>query len=136
MKRAPESKSGEIEARLHRSLTSQVRAPRLDGRFDAAVWARIEAERQAAARVVPPTSAAATWLRAGNVAGMIVAVILAAYFGLRSLIGVDIEVPAPQLSLQLSEAMQRFVGWGIAAATIIFGLMLTPMGQRLRTMLR
>lgn len=136
MKRTPETKSAEIEARLHRSLVGQVQAPRLDGRFDAGVWARIEAEKQAAARVVPRSSAAATWLRASNTAGMIVAGILVVYFGLRLLNGVDLEVPVPHVSLQLSEATQQMVSWGIAAAALIFGVMLTPMGQRLRMMLR
>ena len=36
--------SRDVEARLERSLRNQVRVPKLDGRFDAAVWARIEAE--------------------------------------------------------------------------------------------
>jgi len=134
MNRTPDTKSREIEARLERSLASQVRVPRLDGRFDAGVWARIEAERQAAARTEPRSSAAASWLRASNVGGLIVAAVLAAYFGLRMLSGVEVEVPAPHLSVQLSESTQQFVGWGISAAAIIFGLMLTPMGRRVRGM--
>jgi len=134
MNRTPETKSAEIEARLHRSLTSQVRAPRLDGRFDAGVWARIEAERHAAAQRAPRTSAAASWLRASNTAGMIVAGLLVAYFGLRMLSGVDVEVSVPHLSVELSQATQQFVGYGIAATALIFGLMLTPMGRSVRGM--
>ena len=37
-----------IEARLERSLRKQVTPPKLDGRFDAAVWSRIAAEEKKA----------------------------------------------------------------------------------------
>jgi len=134
MKRTPESTTAEIEARLERSLTRQVRAPRLDGRFDAGVWARIEAERNAAARIAPRSSVAASWLRASNVAGLIVAGILVAYFGLRMLSGIELEMPAPIRSMQLDAATQRQLGWAIAAAALVFGFMLTPMGRRVRGM--
>ena len=50
----------QIEARLERSLRNQVRAPKLDGRFDAAVWARIESEKSAAASVGLPVKSSAS----------------------------------------------------------------------------
>jgi len=123
----------EIEARLDRSLDNQLRVPRLDRRFDAAVWARIEAEQQASVRAAAKPDSAAAWLRASNTAGMIVAAILVVYFGLRMLSGVELDVPTPQVSL--TETTAKFLGWGIAAAALGFGLMLTPMGRRLRSML-
>jgi len=125
----------QIEARLERSLASQLRAPRLDGRFDAGVWARIEAEQQASMRVAAKPNSAAAWLRASNTAGMIVAGILVVYFGLRLLSGVEVEVPTPQVAVRLVEVSERFFGWGITIAALAFGLMLTPMGRRLRSML-
>ncbi len=135
MNRTSHTKAGEIEAMLDRSLANQVRIPRLDGRFDAAVWSRIEAERRAAARGATPPSAVASWLRVSNTAGLIIAGILVLYFGLRLLSGVEVAVPTPQLSVPISESTEKFVGWGIAAAALMFGLLLTPMGRRLRTML-
>jgi hypothetical protein len=125
----------EVEARLHRSLASQVRAPKLDGRFDAGVWARIEAEQQKSPRIAMKSGAAAAWLSACNTAGLIVAGILVAYFGARLLNGVEVGVSVPDLSLQMSQATQQFVGWAISASAIAFGLMLTPIGRRLRSML-
>jgi len=125
----------QVETRLDRSLASQVRVPKLDRRFDAGVWARIEAEQQASARITARPAAAAVWLRASNTAGMIVAGILVVYFGLRLLSGVEVDVPAPQISVQLSQHVEKFLGWGIAAAALAFGLMLTPMGRRLRSMM-
>jgi hypothetical protein len=125
----------QIEARLERSLTSQLRAPRLDGRFDAGVWARIEAEQQASARISARPNTAAAWLRASNTAGMIVAGILVVYFGFRLLSGVEVALPTPEVSVPVSELTGKFLGYGIAAAALLFGLMLTPMGRRLRTML-
>ena len=66
-----ESKTGEIESRLERSLRKQVRAPKLDGRFDAGVWSRIEASAAPAAtsrRTLMPR-----WLIASHVLGVLVA---------------------------------------------------------------
>lgn len=130
----------EIEARLHRSLISQVRVPKLDGRFDAAIWARIEAEERAQQRAVAPVRAPAAgaqrWLLASNVGGFVVAAILVLYFGTRMLGGVAIEMPAvpvPSLSPEQTETTIKLVGWGITAVALAFGLMFTPLGRRLRS---
>jgi hypothetical protein len=124
-----------IEARLHRSLTNQISVPKLDGRFDAGVWARIEAEKRATARVAVPdvrNQAAASWLRAVNVAGVLVAAILVAYFGARLLGGVDVSVNVPQVPAQLNTATAQLLGWAITVVVLSVGLMLTPFGRRLR----
>jgi hypothetical protein len=134
-------KKGEIESRLDRSLASQVRVPKLDRRFDAAVWARIEAEERAHARVADPVASppnsAQRWLLASNVAGFIVAAILVLYFGARMLGGVEADLAAavavPSLSPEQTDATVKLVGWGLTFGAIMFGLMFTPLGRRLRS---
>ena len=85
----------DIETRLDRSLRNQVAAPRLDGRFNAAVWARIAAEDQHASAHGERASSAAR-VRAlavrrqrhrnfgGRVAGV--------FFGLQAFTGVNVDV--------------------------------------------
>jgi hypothetical protein len=130
----------QIESRLDRSLASQVRVPKLDRRFDAAVWARIEADELAGQRAAAPARTAARgaqrWLLASNVGGFIVAAILVAYFGVRTLGGVHVELPAvPVLSLspEQADATIKMVGWVITFGALAFGLMFTPLGRRLRS---
>jgi hypothetical protein len=126
----------QIEARLDRSLARQVRVPKLDRRFDAAVWARVEAEDRARARAAAPVAApsgAQRWLFASNVAGLLVAAILVLYFGARMLGGVEVDLsamPVPSLSPAQTDATLRLVGWGITFASLAFGLMFTPLGRR------
>jgi hypothetical protein len=129
-----------IEARLHRSLASQVRVPKLDRRFDAAVWARIEAEEHAGQRAVaparPPAPGAQRWLLASNVGGFIVAALLVVYFGVRMLGGVQVDlpvVPALSLSPEQMDATIKMVGWAVTFGALAFGLMFTPLGRRLRS---
>jgi hypothetical protein len=136
----------DIEARLDRSLASQLRVPKLDRRFDAGVWARIEAEQRARqpaaampsalAPVGRPAKAAQRWLFASNVAGFIVAAILVAYFGMRMLGGITVEMPAvpvPSLSLEETGAMIKLISWAISGVALAFGLMFTPLGRRVRS---
>lgn len=130
----------EIEARLDRSLANQVRVPKLDRRFDAAVWARIEAEQQAQVRAAVPVRAAVRgaqrWLLASNVAGFIVAALLVIYFGARMLGGVAVDLPAipmPSLSPEQTAATIKLVGWICTGAALAFALMFTPLGRRLRS---
>lgn len=138
------TRNGDIEARLDRSLASQLRVPKLDRRFDAGVWARIEAEQRAQQPAVAPTRApvatpandAQRWLFASNVAGFIVAAILVAYFGMRMLGGVAAELPAvsvPSLSHEQTDATIKLISWGFTALALAFGLMFTPLGRRLRS---
>lgn len=127
----------DIEARLDRSLASQVRVPKLERRFDAAVWARIEAEERAHRPVVTPAAAPAgdaqRWLLASNVGGFVVAAILVVYFGLRMLGGVAAAVPMPSFSPEQTDATMKLVGWGFTVGALAFGVMFTPLGRRLRS---
>lgn len=128
----------EIEARLDRSLANQVPVPKLDRRFDAAVWARIEAESAAsrAAPAMPRKSAGERWMFASNVVGFIVTAVLVLYFGARMFMGIEVELPSlPVMSLSPEQAgaTLQLAGWGIAIAAIGFGLLLTPMGRRVRS---
>jgi hypothetical protein len=127
----------EIEARLDRSLANQLRLPKLDRRFDAAVWARIEAETSAsrAALAMPRESAAARWMFASNAVGFLVAAMLVLYFGARMFTGVEVELPVPSLSWspEQTNATLKFVGWVLAFGAIGFGLMFTSLGRRLRS---
>jgi hypothetical protein len=127
----------EVEARLDRSLARQLRVPKLDRRFDVGVWARIEAAKGAQQVAAAGTSAAAAraarWLFASNVAGYLVAALLVVYFGARMLGGVDIEMPLPSFSPEHSAMTQQFISWGFTIGALAFGLMLTPLGRRLRS---
>jgi len=128
----------EIEATLERSLRAQLKVPRLDGRFDATVWSRIEAEQQRAVKpvrtaVVAPASA--RWLFVINAIGASVALVLIVYFGVQTLGGVAVSVPTvslPQVSASTVDQVARFAGWIITAASLAFGLMFTSLGRRLR----
>jgi hypothetical protein len=136
----PNTGKAAIEARLDRSLSSQVRVPKLDRHFDAAVWARIEAGEQprtvVAPRAVAPLRGAQRWLLASNISGFVVAAILVMYFGARMLSGVEVNLPAvpmPSLSPEQADATLKLVGWGITLGAIAFGLIFTPLGRRLRS---
>jgi hypothetical protein len=126
----------EIEARLHRSLMAQVRAPKLDRGFDAGVWARIEAEESAQAGVVQPEarrSNAARWLMASNVIGLAVAASLVLVFGLRMFSGTDVAASMPEVSAAQSQQIALIVTWTVTGASTLFGLMFTPLGRWLRS---
>lgn len=117
----------EIQARLERSLRSQITAPRLDSRFDAAVWARITAERPRAAPRRAPR-----WLFWANVMAIIATVVLVLVSGLRSLAGIDVNAG---LAGDQAAALTEIAVWLITAAAIGFGLLFTPRGRRLRSQL-
>ncbi len=133
----------EIEASLERSLRKQVKAPQLDGRFDAAVWSRIEAAGQRATapaiRVATPASASARWLFVINVIGAAVALVLVVYFGAQALGTVEVNVPtvsAPQISATTWERLSGMAVQFFTGASLIFALMFTSLGRRLRSELR
>ncbi len=127
------SKNWEVEARLERSLRNQVRAPKLDGGFDAAVWAQIEkATASAAAPAVPAKSAASRWLFAVNVIGALVAVVLVVMFGAQGLSGAEVNVAIPQVPQGFVESAVKAMVWPVTILALGFGMMFTSMGRRLR----
>jgi hypothetical protein len=123
-------RSHDVEARLERSLRNQVRAPRLDGRFDAAVWSRIEAANSRAA-VPAARGAASRWMFATNVVGALITVALVVYFGARAFTG-DGMLPVPTVSTGLVEHLVTLLTWPITIVALATGIMFTPLGRRLR----
>jgi hypothetical protein len=130
----------DIETRLDRSLQNQVAAPRLDGRFDAAVWKRIAAEEQSAKQpAVGARSAAASnsarWMFVTNVIGIAVAALLVVFFGVKAFSGVSVsvDVPVPQVSPTTMKEIVAVSVQSVTLAAVIFGLMFTPLGRRLKS---
>jgi hypothetical protein len=129
------NKSDEIESRLDRSLRNQVRAPKLDGRFDAGVWDRIGKSAATTANSSGMTpSKAPRWLLASNIIGIAVAIALVAIVTGRAFTGVDlnVEIPAVTVSPGLVDQLIAVIGWPIAAIALLFGLKSTALGRRLR----
>jgi len=125
----------EIEARLERSLRSQVRVPKLDGRFDAGVWARIEsAKASAAAPAMPPKSAASKWLLTSNAIGAVITIALVVYFGGHAFTGVEVNaaLPVPDVSPGFVERAVMAMVWPVTVLALGVGLMFTSLGRRLR----
>ena len=125
----------EIETRLDRSLANQVKAPQLGRGFDASVWARIEAAEQQATNPVrerAASPASARWLLAINIVGVAVTAILVVIFGMQSFNEVSVSLPTPEVSAATSSQILKFAAQGITAVSVIFGLMFTPIGRRLR----
>jgi len=125
----------DIEARLERSLKNQVRAPKLDGRFDAAVWARIqgEAAKSVAPQATERTSSAPRWLFASNVAAAVVAVVLVLYFGSQAMLGSGVQVEMPRVSPGFVESAVGAMIWPVTGLALAVGLMFTSFGRRLRS---
>jgi hypothetical protein len=131
------SKALEVEAHLHRSLMNQVRSPRLDRRFDAGVWARIETQEQTQAQTIAEhpkarRSGAERWLMASNIVGIAVATVLVLFFGLRMFGGVGVEVSLPDLSIAQSHETAELIAWAVTIVALGFGAMFTPLGRWLR----
>jgi len=132
----------DIEARLERSLVNQVKAPQLDRKFDASVWARIEAQSQAATNPVlepPRMSRSARWLMISNAIGVAVALALIVYFGAQVLGPVEVNVPvvsAPEISATTMEQISHVALNVITGVSLIFALMFTSLGRRLRSELQ
>jgi len=128
----------DIETRLDRSLANQVKAPRLGRSFDASVWARIEAEAQAATNPISAqtkSSNSARWLLISNAIGVSVAVLLVVVFGIQSLAGTSVEVPTIDFSPALSEQVLGYAGPAITIVSLGFGLMFTRFGRWVRDVL-
>jgi hypothetical protein len=126
----------EIEAVLERSLRKQVSVRQLDESFDAAVWARIEAEesKAAAPRAVRPAapSGAGRWLSIVNALGIVSVAVVLCVYGFQWLGGLRLEGSLPDFSPVISE--RNAVQWstGIAGAALLFAFLYTPWGRRLR----
>ena len=130
----------DIETRLDRSLRNQVAAPRLDGRFNAAVWSRIAAEDQRASQpmVSAQSSAAAgsaRWMFVANMIGIAVAAVLVIFFGMKAFTGVNVsvDVAVPQVSPATMNYIESLSVQAITLAALIFGVMFTPFGRRVRS---
>jgi hypothetical protein len=125
----------EIEARLERSLRGQVRTPRLDGRFDAAVWSRIAAEEKKHA-TVPASRRLPGWLVVGNIIGILVTVAVVIVYGVSALNGLDLQLELSTAITGVSPGQQQVliqvIAWSIAGAALTYGLMFTRIGRRLR----
>ena len=125
----------DIESTLDRSLQNQVTAPRLDGRFDAAVWSRIAAQEQDATNPVQnvgKASSSARWLFAINLIGIAVAAVLIVIFGLQSFADVSVNVPMPAISPATEGRILQIAAQALTLVSVVFGLMFTPLGRRLR----
>ncbi|MBC8027661.1 MAG: hypothetical protein H7Y89_16830 [Steroidobacteraceae bacterium] len=120
-----------IEARLEKSLRAQVKAPRLEKRFDAAVWARIDAGNVVKREAEP---ASTNWLFVFNGIGIGVAFVLLCVFGVQSLSGLGASAALPEISVAPATMKQvgEFAAQAIAVGAVVFGLMFTPWGRRLR----
>jgi hypothetical protein len=127
----------QIEAGLERSLRKQVTVPRLGRKFDAGVWARIDAEE--ARRAAPAmqlsgnsTPATARWLYVINILGLASVTIFLCVFGWQMLSGLDISESLPEISVATRERILMSGSTVIAALAVAFGLMFTPWGRRVR----
>jgi hypothetical protein len=131
----------EIEAALERSLRVQIKAPRLDGRFDAAVWSRIEAAEQRASvnDIAAAPSTSVHWLFIVNAIGIAVTLVLMVYFGAQAFGEVQVTVPkvaTPEISAAVVRDISRVAVQFVTGAALLFGLMFTPLGRRLRSELK
>jgi hypothetical protein len=135
----------EIEARLDRSLGNQIKVPRLDARFDAAVWTRIAAAEAKAANPVVSTASsralrASRWLAITNSIGITVTLGIAAYFALRTFggietpvnFGVSLPVSMPSIPEGIFTQIEGVLGQVLGLAALVFGLSLTSFGRRIR----
>ena len=140
----------DIEARLDRSLRHQIEVPQLDRRFDAAVWARIEAAEAPAThpRVAAESaraSHASRWLAISNLIGVLVTLGVVGYFVLRTYGGIDVsmnmpvpaglDVEVPMISDARVTQVVAVLGQVLGVAAVLFGLSFTSVGRRLRASL-
>lgn len=133
----------DIEARLDRSLANQIAVPRLGDRFDAGVWARIEGAGASATN--PGTdvlhsqlSTASRWLSISNAIGILAAIIVAVYFGLRAFGALDVsgvtmpDVPVPVIPEAALTQVAMLLGHVLGGGALLYGLSLTSVGHRIR----
>ena len=134
-----------IEARLDRSLGNQIKVPRLDQGFNAAVFARIaaaEAEATNSAVSTEPSRAvrASRWLAITNSVGITVTLGIAAYFALRTFggietpvnLGVNVPLSMPAIPDAMVTQIVAVLGQVLGLAALALGLSFTPLGRRIR----
>jgi len=126
----------EIETILERSLRKQVKVRKLDESFDAAVWARIEAEESRSAVSAPVRPAAASkvgrWLFILNAVGVTSVCVFLCVILFQWLAGVQVDATLPVTSFRVSDQTVTMWATGLAGATLLAGLFYTPWGSRLR----
>jgi hypothetical protein len=130
----------EIETRLDQALRKQLPLSRLDGRFNAAVWAQIAAAEAPVSASASPVRSA-RWLRVSNALGMVVSAVLVLYFLVSSLSGFELALSLPLPSLPelpaSAEAMSMsMMFWSFTIAAMVFAFAFTGMGRRVRQLLR
>jgi hypothetical protein len=130
-------RQAQIESALDRSLREQVKVRRLDGKFDAAVWARIEAEesRQSTPVVLARSSAspvAVRWFYAINILGLGSVAIFLCVYGAQLLAGMDVSAMMPELSADTRTSILVNASTVVAAIAVAIGLMFTPLGRKVR----
>jgi hypothetical protein len=126
----------DIEARLERSLRRQVTAPRLDGRFNAAVWSRIAAQGQVASAPMVIRRRTPGWLTACNIAGAIISVLALGYYAAQSFVGLDVGIELPAFTAAQQASFIHQLTPYISAAAVAFGLMFTRPARKLLNSLR
>jgi len=126
----------QIEAALERSLRQQVAVPRLGRKFDAGVWARIEAERSRVAAPALQTSSTtplmARWLYVINILGLASVTIFLCVFGWQMLSGIDISESLPEISAATRDSILMNGSTVIATLAVAVGFLFTPWGRRVR----
>jgi len=133
----------DIEARLDRSLGNQIKLPQLDRRFDAAVWAKIEASEAKATNPVAealPSRAerASRWLAITNSIGIaatlavVLVFVLRTYGGFDPSVNLDMNVSMPVIPEDMVTRIVAVLGQVLGVVALAFGLSFTSYGRRLR----
>jgi hypothetical protein len=134
----------DIEARLDRSLANQIDVPRLDRRFDAAVWARIAAAEESAKATIPIAATASSaairasrWLAVSNTIGVAVTLGVALYFVLRTVGGIELpatgfDMSTPVIAEDVVARVVGVLGQVLGLVALVFGLSFTSLGRRVR----
>jgi hypothetical protein len=127
----------QIESALERSLREQVKVQRLDSKFDACVWARIDAEESRSAAPAPRAPAkampkAARWLYAINILGLGSVAIFLCMFGAQMLAGTDVGAMLPEFSAATRARVLMNASTVVAMIAVAIGLLFTPLGRKLR----
>jgi len=135
-----EDKTAAIEARLERSLRRQVRAPKLDGRFDASVWSRIAAEERTAKPPLATRSRMPKWLLACNALGVGITLVLTVLYFVPALadpqVSTELSGAVPGISMPDQASLLKYASPIITALALGFGLMFTRAGRRLMSELQ